>query len=1814
MSLLCTTPRPTLAVAVVDARAQRRAAAKEASIPRRWARRLVVGFVMVFALIGFSGGTAQAWPWDVKDDITAFITNFCGPTDVPPLSDYTGVDTTLGLNNVENSTRRNTIVADSGALSGVAGNAGNGLERLRAAFGTDDNLVHPTYERYGFGTLRWTNFGSGCFSIGYWFSPISNLTLNLAVKVPMTVSMAVLHLAMDNNILYNTFTAVLQPFVKVFTAIFTPWIFFIAPIGVLWVWIKSKGSLQATMKAAVWVLCIYGVFFWMGNNTSRLVTTANNFVTTFAGQAAAKISETATGQASDPGNPLGAIDQALWHGVPYQTWLVGEVGDSQAGADQASEKEGKLGWGPAILNGLYIGTDNDAGPKVEAARQEWNNRSYAPNGDDTKTDAWTSEGGKNSWAGVPLLTVVKFMCNDTAKGSENSGDADKNKWFYGGNCDAAGAGTTSMVPFFSGQAYNQQFIAAYAGGFAALAVVLTISLAAIYLALQKMLFFFLLLFGPIFLAVSTFADEKRRAFAKRYFELLIANIIKQCVAVCVVLFVSFSMSNLLYPPADLGVPAIPWMLKPAVAMLFFIALILFLIPLRNILTAAAKGDTKIVDKTAQAPVDAAKTTAKVAALGAAAAATGGLALAAGGTSLGAAAMASGKVGQAGSLLTTAGRMMGRGGIGKAARVLGQGAHLAQQVGTAQLDKKGKAQAVAQGAMGLLNAPGNKYERDAQGKPTAKAVAQAQTDFKKMAQDGSVALRTKAISDQMMAATHAGHFAKTGQHLPTDPNHPANLKAAAIARENDRLDTQEQVREGRARNANGTPADSVATNGDPVQRMFAQQAQDLTDAPKFAQNPDVKANVTVSGADLLAGLNLTQAQAAANPGALLNGQSYAGGDTTAMDPRHPTTAALTQLKFAAVAGTDQDRQIALAKASDSIARHGVPDEVSSIRTTGDSATAFQGISVVGAMKPVSDNAPWQDRAQTAVTMQQALAQMPDTHPAQEKMQAYVSALADPGVPAGEVEALRNQAVMSVGATSAALSPQAYQAWTNYTVAKDDPNVSALDKQNLEKEAAFAIITSPPTEGQFADGSAEYARTWAASVEDRYAVTPDPVNEPTLFSVPQEMVAGAALRKEAALDKRADTYIADQEAKEPYNPANDPFQPGLPGMPEVQPPLTTDMPVDPPRPAAAAQGADQAPADQSASYEPGSDQGTLPGIPPVQPTLFTSEPTPPPATSAAAPATEQPMEPSRPGPEQPALFDMPEPTAPAAPEQPVPDGPAPMAAPAAAAAAASVTGPRDTDDRGSFSAPAGPDYRQEQPDIEQPALFDMPEPAAPAPVAPEQPVSDGPAFAPADPAPRDTADRGSYAAPAEQGSRQEFSEPEQPALFDAPAPASEPSVDRNGGGSQPSDAGHDEPSPMFAAPSADQPRADYDQPDQGVDRPSPFSPAVDAPRDDRAADYDQPTPFVAAAPVASEAPQADSGVRGDESALFAAPADGGPHGDEPTYAEPTHSEPTYGGVRSDEPMAPADSSYSDRQPSYDTPAAAPQRDFAEPPRSEPTYDEPSQPSGGLFAAPADPAPQPEPTPYTEPVSQQPAAASYADPAPHVDEPYRAEAPSAGYVDQPTPAPRSDWADTATDRVPDAQGWDLDGYGSGQTSATAEGFDRRDAGYGSGPYDTDRGNAGYYDTGSDDGYSDRGDRYRDGDRGQDAPVVVEVPGGGGSGIDRDDLRDALRDVRQDDAYMRPAESASFDVGSAPSEATEHIAAPDGAALAEQSATRRANAGQAPSTPGPVAESEGAAAEVPQDEETNRVFRPGRRKRKGAKSIFGGDDDGDDETQEDR
>lgn len=1144
-----------LAEAATAARQGRRIQKRQDSRLLRVVRSMAVGFALIFATVGIGAGAANAWPWsDMEDNITAFVTNFCQPENVASPVTVKGVDTIFGLNE-DTTTNRQTVLP---ATDGLDEAPINGLERVQAAYSGQQDVIKPTYQRYGVSVLQWSNFGSGCFSLGHWFVMLSNAALLNLVVLPTTLTMFLLDLAMG-NILYTIFSAIISPFVSIFSAVFTPWAYIVAPLGVGWMFIRSVnrpgGPLRPTVKAAlVSVFCI-GMLLWMDNQTSWIVTNANNFVTKIAGSAADEFNET-QGTDVPGGTALDEVNQALWYGVPYQTWLEGTLGPEAAAADRNLDASGEVSWGAVIMNSRYVGYD-DGDPDstadadaIRAAIDEWNSLSYSESGDseDSKPYAWTSD--EKPWTEIPWLFTVKALCGDTAHGEgflngENA-DPENNRWFYGGSCDSASAGTSTIIPYFTGEEYNAQIVIALAGMVAAIAVGLAAGGAALYLAAQKMLFYFLLLFGPVFLTLAAAGDEKRAKFASRYFELMGANVIKQAVAVVVVLFISNAMSMLLYPPNTEEFAAlrdIPYLVKPILALLFFIALALFMAPLRKIVLGAARGDTSVVDKTARAPVDAAKTGAKVAggvAVGAAAiaavAATGGA--------------AAPVLAKAGGAAMSAGRVAGRGGVGKNLRRAGHVMNMAGRAGQGVQESQGKKQALAsatqqlmQGASGdemrsrLSNVPGA-LNKD--GSLTAKGQKIAEGYVQRTSKQGQAQAQADALQSDAMKKFFAGHKAETGQHHELDPQSEKNQMAVAAEKErfrkaakeaakrpldadgnpvptaageaakeaansaansSGRTGADQQTLEGArdpqkaAANA-GTNADAAnagtnaaaaglgagaadaaaaaqAANGAPkdsaldaqfeqqqTREQYATAARDHVSGPVFnSAHDEMKANVTVSGTDIARQMGLKDPKdAASNPMALLTGAAYEGGDTSRMDPRHSATAALNELRFASSSGDEQGMTIAATKASEAIARDGLPNQISGISSIGDTAANFQPAQVIGAMPSISESTPWAERAEGANTMQAAMSLIPESSPAHGPVQAYTTALSDPAVDADTVETLRGQAISSFPDAVTAPSGPAPVDSSSFDEAVTAANIPSAEPEMAAP--AVATAAAPP----------------------------------------------------------------------------------------------------------------------------------------------------------------------------------------------------------------------------------------------------------------------------------------------------------------------------------------------------------------------------------------------------------------------------------------------------------------------------------------------------------------------------------------------------------------------------------------------------------------------------------------------------------------------------------------------------------------------------------------------------------------------------------
>lgn len=1075
-----------LIASVQRAKEQQRAQKRENSRSRQIARRLVILLALAFAAVGLGSGSAAAAPWDIKEDLESSIMYMCSPMDVPTPSGHEGVDTIFGMDNPSVNDVRATVIPDAeAAATGPVG----ATSRLEQAYEGQAGTIAPTYERYGFNGLRWDNYGGSCYSPSYWFNLFSNGILSTLVHLPTMLAMTLMNAAMG-HILYDVFAMIMQFPISVITAIFVPWIYIVAPIGVMVVWVTSRSS-KNTMKAAVWAVLMLGTVTWLGNNTTPVVRAANNIVTEIANFGAARFNDpTGAQEQSDelaPGisglssgtdstlesaDALTEVNQALWYGVPYQAWLEGSVGTAEAATARQQDSTGAVSWGAALLNGNYVGDDDD-GQRVLRATEDWNSRSYMHDGNDTKTDGWTDEA---LWKDSPYLFNIKTMCADTYPGGNGSNSDDDNLWMYNGNCNASEAGATQVVDNYQGNDFNRRLITSMAGCVAALAVLLAVGGVSIYLAVQKMLFFFMLLLAPVFLTIASFSDNKRVGIGKRYFELMLANIIKQIVAVLMVLFIANAMSMLLYPPSGqewAAIREVPWMLKPLIAILFFIAMVIFARPLMKTFQGAAKGDTSVVDKAANAPIDTAKTATKIGA--GAALLVGGVALTAATGGAAAPVLAKSAMG-----LKAAGHMAGRGATGRSLRRVGSAVGMAAAGNAAYAQRTGRSEALDAGVKTMLSGPEGESMKaelaaaggvNKDGSLTPVGHKMARDKFKTTAKAGLESSEATARQDQFMAQFYEGYRKQNnGQHHVMDPSSPENKREAAVlaAQERDEINKAAQHSSKKGKNT-GTPGtgapNAPAAVGVPVsggsnpettgaehtgdtgtdpsaaaasagaavapevidgkaretaQQAYATQARDNVTGPSFARDANIKTTVATPGAEVLSEMGINQEQAAADPTQLVTSNAYNGGHTTTMDPMHPATQHLNGLRFAMINGTDEEIDDASAKASSAIMEHGVPDHIKAVGSTGETAKNFQGAQIVGAMPSISENTPWQERAEAANTMQAAAMTLPQGDSAAEPVDAYVRALSNPAVEAPEVEALKAQAIDALAVSDQARS--------------------------------------------------------------------------------------------------------------------------------------------------------------------------------------------------------------------------------------------------------------------------------------------------------------------------------------------------------------------------------------------------------------------------------------------------------------------------------------------------------------------------------------------------------------------------------------------------------------------------------------------------------------------------------------------------------------------------------------------------------------------------------------------------------------------------
>jgi hypothetical protein len=1058
--------------------------AKIAANPvRRWFRRGMATLAVTAALVSVFGSAAQAnMPWDDAENTITNIMNVCRPNDSPG----------LGTNDAANRDISATVVPQY--VHPEAG--GKGLDRLSKGLATahiGTNTSTPQnglslvagvkdqgFNRYGYGSLQWDNFGSTCFTgPGQLLNGPSNALLTIAVNGPAVLLTALINFALYNQY-YAIFFGMVNPFMELFAQVLSPWVTMIVLIGgTITILLRSKGSLTRILQLSCWMLAILGLFFGIQTQGlgKQITDLANNSVTQASNLIAcqvvtanvasqnvvssggscgtmASVDPNKTSTTSSSFKITGGIDQAIWYSIPYQVWSMGAVGSTQYNDDHARETGAKpyekveLSWSAAMLNAKHTGSDA-VGDQVKQYTEKWNQAGYASKGKvdgqkvriwtdpaDNGWDATTDDGGDSTrvWNRVPYLGLVKALCNDTAYGNKESDKPEDNKWLYQGTCDTAGAGV-NFLPAFKGDYFWERGAAITSGAFSIIAVFIPLAGVSLYLMGQKTVFFFILLFAPIFLAIGAFPDEKRMGFAKKYFEFFIANLVKQVVAVCVLLFVMTGVSGVLTSPASI------WWLKPIAVVMFTYGLVLFAIPLANILKAAAKGDVSIVEKTLTAPQRAAKGAAKLAGMAAIATATMGMgALAAGGAAAAGAAGAAGAASGSG-VVGAAGAAVGRKGLGALVRngagVMKTGAKafasvamkggakgaaqnltqmvksgeamrllrytglngtpvgnmLRDGVGISQLGLKlmarqdksedaatlqGKANARELGIKQLDQADysgAKKYERDAGGRLTGIGRQEAAADYEKYFAGDPEGDKAKQASAQALGNFHANYEKMTGEKLPTDPGHPSNRGSAP---------TQQET------------------------------AQTITDQiPSSSWQTAVVPNVVREGSSIL--------QAVGGTDALFSGvqttttldkifESY--GTMANIDPTHPAMSAMAQFGFA-MQGTDTELQSATFQASmELIKEHGLPDKIQGINASPEFAENFSPATVLSMAPNLTSSSTLSDRVEAAGIFTVASMAVPSGSLIAPSVDALREALWNPESQADHINELKSALANSV----------------------------------------------------------------------------------------------------------------------------------------------------------------------------------------------------------------------------------------------------------------------------------------------------------------------------------------------------------------------------------------------------------------------------------------------------------------------------------------------------------------------------------------------------------------------------------------------------------------------------------------------------------------------------------------------------------------------------------------------------------------------------------------------------------------------------------
>ena len=981
---------------VVAYQASRTPTVSRAQRYKQRALRTIAGLaIAVIASIGFATPTAHAsYLWDMPDEVTAWAVNFCGPVDIPDLSNGTGMDTLLGTNTgrqeLLEATGNNGAVppslatyhADYKSDSETGGQVG-GIERLKEAGwkpGEPGDINdpaywanNPSYLRYGFDTFKWPTYNISCGNI-------IALALNSIASTVFTISNMVLMWAMfvlqvaTGSTLYAPLMWMLQPFIGVFGTLFKPLAYAAAVFGVVFIYFQSKGSISKILQAVLWAASILAITTFITESPGRFANAANNVVTLVGSSAAESMMQAAgwsnaacrvdlqrtntgegvnavpdalmegfrteqMGDAEGYGSFQGAgsvpgstncVAEALWYGAAYQPWVAGLVGPNA---------EAQKYYGPAFLNAMYAVSDPQ-GRRQVLQRERWNSATEAFIADNngagfsteglygeeeneqfpndagmekggTKVHLWAfgttkdgkgGDGNEGYWRTNNFLGVIAGLCGSPLGTGHEYVDVDNvqndARYYY---CQPRNAVDSAAYIYLQGTVAHHRLFTALIALLNTLMISNVVGLVALYLMFKKVGFYFMLLFSGLILAVATWAGERGRAVGRGYGEVLLSNVVKQCIALVILLFVVYGFGLILAPQNMFGGGSdaigeqlvgshIGYLARPFLCLMFIMGLIAFYAPFKKFFTGVVRGDgAAAAQNLARLPHRTGKTAAKGAAIAAAAAATGGAAVAVGGgAAAGGGAMQAGLGGASKMLGTPVGKAVARGVAAKAGRkMFGQGGGIAAMAVTsgAAMDNLGK------------------YLGDL-------------ADKKKPGTGTSPEDMLYAFKNQQ--AEKEGDPTRYGKGKGEKRMTPEELSGAAA--DVSALDLIEEKRR------NGGP-DTQEGGGLPHAKDVVNRAREQVDSAGFVDN-GVVAQGVLSSSDIAKRYNLDEG---ATPEKLGDALPHVVEDIYrpnpgAMDPRHPATPALQQVMYEPDA---KKQQAGLANAVQVIGEHGFPGTIDAI---------------------------------------------------------------------------------------------------------------------------------------------------------------------------------------------------------------------------------------------------------------------------------------------------------------------------------------------------------------------------------------------------------------------------------------------------------------------------------------------------------------------------------------------------------------------------------------------------------------------------------------------------------------------------------------------------------------------------------------------------------------------------------------------------------------------------------------------------------------------------------------------------------------------